>query len=180
MRARRRVEHGFLVYRENATREQRCRRGARRDALGAWESLPDFVRGRHRQFAKTGWSAADPSEQDSSQAEETSKSGRRRMGEAKHQLPPRAGLHARRAGPRESHDSPYPPVASRRVRSPSSNVKNKNAESRTHHPNSWPPRRPTTALGSPGDPSHGRPSTSRRLRRRNDTKTEPVNAAIIV
>ena len=56
-----------------------------------------------------------------------------------------AGLHARRAGPRVSHDSPYPSINPRDVHSPPSHANNKNAESRAHRPNSRPPRRPYTS-----------------------------------
>ena len=42
---------------------------------------------------------------------------------------------------RESHDSPDPPLGSRRVPRPPSHANNKNAESRAHHPISRPPRR---------------------------------------
>jgi len=48
--------------------------------------------------------------------------------------PNRAAI-ARRAEARQSHDSPSPPGGSRRVPSPPSTAKNKNAESRAHHPN---------------------------------------------
>ena len=76
---------------------------------------------------------------------------------AKAAISPNRAAIARRAGPRVSHDSPYPSINPRDVHSPPSTAKHKNAESRAHHPNSRPPRRPSTALGSPRDPSHGSP-----------------------
>ena len=82
-------------------------------------------------------------------------------GSGKAAIPPNRAAIARRAEPRESQDSPDPPVASRRARSPPSHAKNKNAESRAHPPNSRPPRRrpelsgalatrPTKAEARPG------------------------------
>ena len=112
----------------------------------------------------------DPSNRSPLALQQPSKSGRRRMGAAKHQLP-QAGLHARCAVPRVSHDSPYLPLNPRDAHSPPSTAATSNAESRAHHPNSRPPRRPTTALGSPADPSHEGRGPARRLRRRNQEKT---------
>ena len=152
-------------------------RGSRRGCRTLIRSLRPAKTGRRGGLGKTGWSA-DPSNRRALALEQPSKSGRRRMGAAKHQLPPRTG-HARRAEPRESHDSPDPPLGSRRVRSPPSTATTPNPESRAHHRKSRPPRRPTTALGSPRDPTHEGRGTPRRLRRPNHKKTEPVNAAII-
>ena len=89
---------------------------------------------------------------------------------AKAAIPQNRAAIARRAGPRVSHDSPYPSINPRDVHSPPSTAATSNAESRAPHPNSRPPRRPTTALGSPRDPSHEGRDPSRRLRRRNQEK----------
>ena len=69
--------------------------------------------------------------------QQPSKSGRRRMGAAKQQLPQGPG-HARRAEPRESHESPYPGINPRDVHSYSERAAKTNAESRTHRRNSRP------------------------------------------
>ena len=72
--------------------------------------------------------------------QQPSRSGRRRIGATKHQLPhgwaPRAMNTTR-----ESHDSPDPPPNPRDVHSPPSTATNKNAESRAHHRKSRPPPR---------------------------------------
>ena len=80
---------------------------------------------------------------------------------AKAAIPQNRAAIVRRAEPRESHDSPDPPVGSGRAPSPPSHAKNKNAESRAHPRKSRPPprrrqlsgalaTRPTKAEARPG------------------------------
>ena len=71
------------------------------------------------------------------------------LGAPGQQFPKIGAWRARRAGPRESQDSPYLPTNPRDVHSPPSTAKNKNAESRAHHPNSRPPRRRPTPHPTP-------------------------------
>ena len=97
-------------------------------------------------------------------------------GSAKAAIPPNRAAIARRAEPRESWPSDPPAGPDASVAPPA------------------PPQRQTPKVAlttesraAAAAPHRGRPatrpmehgSTSRRLRRRNDTKTEPVNAAII-